>query len=78
MAITTCIFDAYGTLFDVAAAARNLAARPGKEDFAEKWPKVAEIWRLKQLQYSWLRASAGNSAETWSRRTAARRTGTTG
>ena len=26
MAITTCIFDAYGTLFDVSAAARQAAA----------------------------------------------------
>lgn len=29
--ITTCIFDAYGTLFDVAAAARALAGQPGRE-----------------------------------------------
>ena len=27
MAITTCIFDAYGTLFDVAAAARQAGVR---------------------------------------------------
>ncbi|HBU55110.1 MAG TPA: haloacid dehalogenase, partial [Sulfitobacter sp.] len=31
MAITTCVFDAYGTLFDVAAAARQAASEP---DFA--------------------------------------------
>ena len=28
MPITTCIFDAYGTLFDVAAAARQAASEP--------------------------------------------------
>ncbi|MEM7321143.1 MAG: haloacid dehalogenase, partial [Pseudomonadota bacterium] len=28
MPITTCVFDAYGTLFDVAAAARQAAAEP--------------------------------------------------
>ena len=59
MAIATCVFDAYGTLFDVAAAARRLAERPGHEDFAAKWPRLADLWRLKQLQYSWLRATAG-------------------
>ena len=31
MPITTCVFDAYGTLFDVAAAARQAASEP---DFA--------------------------------------------
>ena len=31
MPITTCIFDAYGTLFDVAAAARTAADEPGRE-----------------------------------------------
>ena len=65
MAITTCVFDAYGTLFDVAAAARRLAERPGHEDFAAKWPRLAELWRLKQLQYSWLRASAGVHTDFW-------------
>ena len=30
MPITTCIFDAYGTLFDVASAARELAEQPAQ------------------------------------------------
>lgn len=59
MPVTTCVFDAYGTLFDVAAAARALAARPGDERLAAIWPQLAEIWRTKQLEYSWLRAAAG-------------------
>lgn len=63
--ITTCIFDAYGTLFDVAAAARELAAQPGREAFAAVWPQVASDWRLKQLQYSWLRAVAGDHCGFW-------------
>ena len=49
MPITTCIFDAYGTLFDVAAAARQAAAEPTYKAFAPHWPKVAKHWRLKQL-----------------------------
>lgn len=65
MTITTCIFDAYGTLFDVAAAAREAAAEPGREGFAEHWPQVAEHWRLKQLQYSWLRAVTGAHTDFW-------------
>jgi 2-haloacid dehalogenase len=64
-AIRVCVFDAYGTLFDVAAAARALAAEPGREDFATVWPQVASDWRLKQLQYSWLRAVTGEHCDFW-------------
>jgi 2-haloacid dehalogenase len=65
MPITTCIFDAYGTLFDVTSAARNAAAEPGREEFASHWPKIAEHWRLKQLQYTWLRAVIGQHTDFW-------------
>jgi len=65
MPVTTCVFDAYGTLFDVAAAARIAAAEPGHEAFAEKWPAIAATWRLKQLQYTWLRATAGVHCGFW-------------
>lgn len=65
MTITTCIFDAYGTLFDVAAAARIAAAEPGREALADTWPAIAENWRLKQLQYSWLRAITGDYCQFW-------------
>jgi 2-haloacid dehalogenase len=63
--ITTCVFDAYGTLLDVSAAARNLASRPGNEALAESWPQLSAIWRSKQLEYSWLRAAAGVHADFW-------------
>ena len=65
MPITTCIFDAYGTLFDVAAAARQAAAEPNREAFAKVWAKVANEWRLKQLQYTWLRAVMDAHADFW-------------
>ena len=65
MAITICVFDAYGTLFDVAAAARNVAQEPGHDDFAAHWPKLAEIWRAKQLQYTWLRAITDTHTDFW-------------
>ena len=65
MAITTCVFDAYGTLFDVAAAARQAAAEPEFEALADKWPELANHWRLKQLQYTWLRAVADAHCDFW-------------
>jgi len=65
MPITTCVFYAYGTLFDAAAAARISAAEPGREAFAEKWPAIAATRRLKQLQYTWLRATAGVHTGFW-------------
>jgi len=64
-AIRVCVFDAYGTLFDVAGAARAAAAEPGGQLLAEIWPKLAEDWRLKQLQYTWLRAVTGRHADFW-------------
>ncbi len=65
MPVTTCIFDAYGTLFDVAAAARIAAKEPGREGFAAKWPQIAADWRAKQLQYTWLRAVSDTHTDFW-------------
>ncbi len=65
MSIKTCIFDAYGTLFDVAAAARQAAEEPGFEALKDTWPAVARDWRLKQLQYTWLRAITQAHADFW-------------
>ena len=66
MPITTCVFDAYGTLFDVTAAAREAAQEPGRDALAACWPKLANDWRLKQLQYTWLRAVTGDHTDFWS------------
>ncbi len=65
MPVTTCVFDAYGTLFDVAAAARIVADQPGREQLADVWPKLAADWRAKQLQYTWLRAVTGDHLPFW-------------
>lgn len=48
------VFDAFGTLFDVHSAARHHAVRIG-----EVWPRLSEIWRAKQLEYSWIHAALG-------------------
>ncbi len=63
MAITLCVFDAYGTLFDVTSAARRAAAEPGGERLGEVWPRLAETWRQKQLAYTWLLAASGGHAD---------------
>ncbi|MCL4111670.1 UNVERIFIED_CONTAM: hypothetical protein GTU68_023626 [Idotea baltica] len=65
MPITTCVFDAYGTLFDVAAAARQAAEEPGRSALKSVWQKVANDWRLKQLQYTWLRAITDDHTDFW-------------
>lgn len=65
MPVTTCVFDAYGTLFDVAAAARAAAEQPGQEQLAQVWQKLASDWRLKQLQYTWHRAITGDHISFW-------------
>ncbi len=58
--IEACVFDAYGTLFDV-----NSAARSAQDSLGEKWQPLAELWRAKQLQYTWLRGLAGHHADFW-------------
>ena len=58
--IGACIFDAYGTLFDVNAAAQHCAAELG-----DKWQPLAELWRGRQLQYTWLRSLMDNYADFW-------------
>lgn len=65
MPITTCIFDAYGTLFDVNAAARQAAEEPGNARLADTWPALAADWRARQLQYTWLRAVTGEHVDFW-------------
>lgn len=65
MAITTCIFDAYGTLFDITAAAREAAQEPGREALAACWQKLATDWRAKQLQYTWHRALVREYIPFW-------------
>lgn len=65
MPIKTCVFDAYGTLFDVNAAAMQAASEPAHAGLAAVWPALARDWRHKQLQYTWLRAVAGRHCDFW-------------
>ena len=58
--IQVCVFDAYGTLFDVHSAAGFHSKALGKLE-----SPVSELWRAKQLQYTWLRSLMGNYVEFW-------------
>ncbi|MBI5109906.1 MAG: haloacid dehalogenase type II [Rhodocyclales bacterium] len=58
--IEACVFDAYGTLFDF-----NTAAAGARDELGDDWQRLSDLWRLKQLQYTWLRGLAGHHAEFW-------------
>ena len=58
--ISVCVFDAYGTLFDYNTAAGRHSAVLG-----EKAAPLADLWRLKQLQYTWLRSLMGRYTGFW-------------
>jgi 2-haloacid dehalogenase len=54
------VFDAYGTLFDVhAAIGRHRAAAGPDAD------RFSEIWRSKQLEYTWTLTLAGRYLDFW-------------
>ncbi|HEY9081191.1 haloacid dehalogenase type II [Magnetovibrio sp.] len=52
--IRACVFDAYGTLLDV-----NAAAARCRDALGDKAGPLAELWRAKQLQYTWLSSLMG-------------------
>ena len=59
------VFDAYGTLLDVDAAARQAATEPGMESFQKNWLTISKRWRDRQLRYSWLCSMMGNYDDFW-------------
>lgn len=58
--IEACVFDAYGTLFDF-----NTAAERSRDALGDKADRLSEIWRQKQLQYTWLRSLMGRYTDFW-------------
>jgi 2-haloacid dehalogenase len=54
------VFDAYGTLLDVHAAIARYRSEAGPEA-----DRLSEIWRAKQLEYSWTLTLAGRYADFW-------------
>ena len=58
--VSAYVFDAYGTLFDVhAAIARHRTAAGSDAD------RFSEIWRTKQIEYSWTLTLAGHYEDFW-------------
>ena len=54
------VFDAYGTLFNVHAAIARFRSQAGPEA-----DRMSELWRAKQLEYSWTLTLAGRYADFW-------------
>ena len=57
------VYDIYGTLLDVDAAARKVAER--NPEFAKHWVQLSNAWRQRQLSYSWLRSLMGRYVPFW-------------
>ncbi len=58
--IRFCVFDAYGTLFDVHSAVGRHRPRLG-----DKADAVSATWRTKQLEYTWMRSLMGRYVDFW-------------
>lgn len=54
------VFDAYGTLFDVHAAIGRFRGDAGPDA-----DRMSDIWRAKQLEYTWTLTLAGHYVEFW-------------
>ena len=58
--IEAIVFDAYGTLYDIqSVAAVTDEAFPGRGEY------ITQVWRLKQLEYTWLRSLMGRYEDFW-------------
>jgi 2-haloacid dehalogenase len=60
-AITACVFDAYGTLFDISAIAERAKPALGERRAAQ----LIALWRQKQLEYTWLRSLMKRYVDFW-------------
>ena len=58
--IRACVFDAYGTLFDYASAAARC-----RDVLGDRLNRLVTLWRDKQLQYTWLRATQNRHVDFW-------------
>ena len=58
--VTAFVFDAYGTIFDVHSAVMRHGPRIGPHAQA-----LSDVWRMKQLEYSWVLSLAGRWRNFW-------------
>ena len=60
MNFTCYVFDAYGTLFDVHSAVSRFSEKLGPDA-----ARISEIWRNKQLEYTWTRSGMARYKDFW-------------
>lgn len=58
--MTAFVFDAYGTLFDVHAAIGRYRSEAGPDA-----DRISDLWRTKQLEYTWTLTLAGKYQDFW-------------
>ena len=58
--IGACVFDAYGTLLDF-----NAAVNQRRDRIGPRADDLSDLWRRKQLEYTWLRSLMGRHADFW-------------
>ncbi|MGQ0634654.1 MAG: haloacid dehalogenase type II [Planctomycetaceae bacterium] len=58
--VSALVFDAYGTLFDVESVVGACNAV-----FTDRGAELSQVWRAKQLQYTWLRSLMGRYVDFW-------------
>jgi 2-haloacid dehalogenase len=58
--IKALAFDAYGTLFDVHSVSRVL-----REHYPDQAEALSQLWRTKQLEYTWLLSLMGPYRDFW-------------
>ena len=54
------VFDAYGTLFNVHAAAERHSVAIGP-----KWQQLSQTWRTKHIEYTWVHSLSGRPVTFW-------------
>jgi 2-haloacid dehalogenase len=54
------VFDAYGTLFDVHAAAER-----HQQAIGPTWQRLSQTWRTKHIEYTWVHSLSGRPVSFW-------------
>ena len=60
MTIRALVFDAYGTLYDVQSVRAKIEVL-----CPDKGEVITQVWRLKQLEYTWLRSLLQEYEDFW-------------
>ncbi|MEI7705899.1 MAG: haloacid dehalogenase type II [Deltaproteobacteria bacterium] len=58
--VRAVVFDAYGTLLDFATASERAG-----DVLGERWRAFSDLWRRKQLEYTWLRSLMRRHVDFW-------------